>query len=191
MDEHELVDLLKQKDRHAFKLIVEKWQDMVFNTSLGIVQNFEDAEDLSQEVFIKVFESITSFKEEAKFSTWLYRITVSKCLDHLRSKKSRKRFALLKSLYGGDNEMIIDPPDFFHPGVKMENKENAARLFKALDQLPDTQKVAFVLNKIEGLRYDEVAEVLDLSSSAVDGLLQRAKKNLQNQLKNYYSAFKD
>ena len=69
--------------------------------------------------------------------------------------------------------------------------ENAARLFKALDQLPDTQKVAFVLNKIEGLRYDEVAEVLDLSSSAVDGLLQRAKKNLQNQLKNYYSAFKD
>ncbi|MEP7080901.1 MAG: RNA polymerase sigma factor [Ginsengibacter sp.] len=191
MDEHELVGLLKQKDRHAFKLIVEKWQDMVFNTSLGIVQNFEDAEDLSQEVFIKVFESITSFKEEAKFSTWLYRITVSKCLDHLRSKKSRKRFAFLKSLYGGDNEMIIDPPDFFHPGVKMENKENAARLFKALDQLPDTQKVAFVLNKIEGLRYDEVAEVLDLSSSAVDGLLQRAKKNLQNQLKNYYSAFKD
>ena len=191
MDEHELVGLLKQKDRQAFKLVVEKWQDMVFNTSLSIVQNFEDAEDLSQEVFIKVFESISSFKEDAKFSTWLYRITVSRCLDHLRSKKSKKRFAFLKSLYGDDNRTIVDPPDFFHPGVKMENKENAARLFKALDHLPDTQKVAFVLNKIEGLRYDEVAEVLELSSSAVDGLLQRAKKNLQSELINYYTVFKN
>ena len=191
MDEHELVDLLKQKDRQAFKVIVEKWQDMVFNTSLGIVQNFEDAEDLSQEVFIQVYESISSFKEGAKFSTWLYRITVSKCLDHLRSKKSKKRFAFLKSLYGDNNKMIVEPPDFYHPGIKMENKENAARLFKALDLLPETQKVAFVLNKIEGLKYEEVGEVLDLSSSAVDGLLQRAKKNLQNELINYYTVFKD
>ena len=191
MDERELIDLLKQKDQQAFKLIVEKWQDMVFNTSLGIVQNFEDAEDLSQEVFIRVFESINSFKEDAKFSTWLYRITVSKCLDHLRSKKSKKRFAFLKSLYGDNNKMIVEPPDFYHPGIKMENKENAARLFKALARLQDTQKVAFVLNKIEGLRYDEVGEVLGLSSSAVDGLLQRAKKNLQNQLLNYYTLYKD
>lgn len=191
MDDHELVSLLKQKNQQAFKEIVEKWQDMVFNTSLGIVQNFEDAEDLSQEVFIQVFESISSFKEEAKFSTWLYRITVSKCLDYLRSKKSKKRFAFLKSLYGDDNKTIAVPPDFQHPGVKMENKENAARLFKALEQLPDTQKVAFVLNKIEGLKYDEVGEVLGLSGSAVDGLLQRAKKNLQNQLKNYYTLYKE
>lgn len=191
MDDHELVSLLKQKNQQAFKEIVEKWQDMVFNTSLGIVQNFEDAEDLSQEVFIQVFESISSFKEEAKFSTWLYRITVSKCLDYLRSKKSKKRFAFLKSLYGDDNKTIAAPPDFQHPGVRMENKENAARLFKALEQLPDTQKVAFVLNKIEGLKYDEVGEVLGLSGSAVDGLLQRAKKNLQNQLKNYYTLYKE
>ncbi|MFS8082591.1 MAG: RNA polymerase sigma factor [Ginsengibacter sp.] len=191
MDEHELVSLLKQKDRQAFKLIVERWQDMVFNTSLGIVQNYEDAEDLSQEVFIQVFESISSFKGVAKFSTWLYRITVRKCLDHLRSKRSKKRFAFLKSLYGDDNKTIVDSQDFVHPGVKIENKESAARLFKALDQLPDTQKVAFVLNKIEGLRYDEVGEVLGLSGSAVDGLLQRAKKNLQNQLLNYYSFYKD
>lgn len=191
MDDHELVSLLKQKNQQAFKEIVEKWQDMVFNTSLGIVQNFEDAEDLSQEVFIQVFESISSFKEEAKFSTWLYRITVSKCLDYLRSKKSKKRFAFLKSLYGDDNKTIAAPPDFQHPGVRMENKENAARLFKAMEQLPDTQKVAFVLNKIEGLKYDEVGEVLGLSGSAVDGLLQRAKKNLQNQLKNYYTLYKE
>ena len=191
MDDHELVSLLKQKNQQAFKEIVEKWQDMVFNTSLGIVQNFEDAEDLLQEVFIQVFESISSFKEEAKFSTWLYRITVSKCLDYLRSKKSKKRFAFLKSLYGDDNKTIATPPDFQHPGVKMENKENAARLFKALEQLPDTQKVAFVLNKIEGLKYDEVGEVLGLSGSAVDGLLQRAKKNLQNQLKNYYTLYRE
>lgn len=186
MNENELITLLKKKDRAAFKAIVETWQDMVYNTSLGILQNAEDAEDNAQEVFIQVFESIESFKEESKFSTWLYRITVSKALDHIRKKKRKKRFAFIQSLYGKNDSLLIDPPDFFHPGVKMENKENAAALFKAIEKLPANQKMAFVLNKMETLSYIEIGEILKLTTSAVDALLQRARQNLKKSLKEYY-----
>ena len=182
----ELISLLKKKDREAFKVIVETWQDMVFNTAIGFLQNAEDAEDTAQEVFVQVFESVASFKGESKISTWIYRITVSKCLDHLRKKKRKKRFAFIQSLYGKNDNLVIDPPDFFHPGVKAENKENAAVLFKAIEQLPLNQRTAFILNKVENLSYREVGEILDLSESAVDSLLQRAKKNLQSVLKAHY-----
>jgi RNA polymerase sigma-70 factor (ECF subfamily) len=89
-------------------------------------------------------------------------------------------------LYGKNDGQMIEPPDFFHPGVKMENKENAAVLFKAVNQLPANQKTAFILNKTENLSYREIAEVMESTESAVDALLQRAKKNLQKNLKDYY-----
>jgi len=186
LNERELISLLKKKDREAFKIIVETWQDMVYNTALGILQNEGDAEDTAQEVFIEVYESISSFKEESKFSTWLYRITVSKSMDHIRKKKRKKRFAFIQSLYGKNDGAMIEPPDFFHPGVSLENKENASALFKAIEKLSSNQKLAFVLSRIEGLSYMEIGEIMKLSDSAVDALLQRAKKNLQASLKEYY-----
>ena len=189
MIETELITLLQKKDRTAFKEVVKTWQDMVYNTALGILQNDEDAEDVTQEVFIQVFESIPSFKGESKFSTWLYRITVSKAMDHIRKKKRKKRFAFVQSLYGKNDEPLVDPPDFFHPGVSMENKENASVLFKAIKKLPPNQQVAFVLNKMEGLSYMEISEVLKITDSAVDALLQRAKTNLKKILSDYYAAF--
>jgi RNA polymerase sigma-70 factor (ECF subfamily) len=187
LNENELITLLKKKDRKAFKEIVERCQNMVYNTAIGLLQNAEDAEDTAQEVFMQVYESISSFKGESKFSTWIYRITVSKSLDHLRKKKRKKRFAFIQRLYGKDEGLMIDPPDFFHPGVKIENKENAAVLFKAIDQLPSNQKIAFILNKIENLSYKEISQVMKSSESSVDSLLQRAKKNLQKNLKDYYN----
>lgn len=189
-DETQLIELLKQKDRAAFKIIVETWQGMVYNTALGILQNAEDAEDVTQEAFIQVFESVGSFKGESKFSTWAYRITVSKAMDHIRKKKRKKRFAFIQSLYGKNDKPLVDPPDFFHPGVKMENKENAAILFKAMEQLPLNQKSAFVLNKVEGLSYNEIGEVMKITESAVDALLHRAKANLKKILKEYYDSLK-
>lgn len=188
MTETELVNLLKQKDRAAFKSVVETWQNMVYNTALGILQNEHDAEDVTQEVFMQAYESVASFKGASKFSTWLYRITISKAADHIRKKKTKKRFAFIQSLYGKNDEPVIEPPDFFHPGILMENKENASVLFKAMNKLPQNQKTAFVLNKVEGLSYTEIAEVLDTSSSAVDALLQRAKGNLKKILLEYYNS---
>jgi RNA polymerase sigma-70 factor (ECF subfamily) len=186
LTEWELIEQLKFKDERAFKTIVDTWQDMVYNTVLGIVQNAEDAEDVSQEVFIQVYESIKNFKGESKFSTWIYRIAVTKSLDLLRRKKRKKRFAFIQSLFGKNDELINDPPDFYHPGVAAENKENAAVLFKAIAALPENQQTAFVLSKIEGLSYLEVSEVMQMTEASVDSLLHRAKTNLRKTLGDHY-----
>ena len=172
--------------KEDFKTIVYEWQDMVYNTVIGILQNAHDAEDVSQEVFIRVYESLNTFKGESKFSTWIYRIAISKSLDHLRRKKRKKRFAFIESLFGKNEELINDPPDFFHPGVALENKENAAILFKAIATLPQNQNTAFILNKVEGLSYREISEVMNTSEAAVDSLLHRAKTNLKKILEDHY-----
>ncbi|HEU5168535.1 MAG TPA: RNA polymerase sigma factor [Chitinophagaceae bacterium] len=185
-NETELIEQLKQGDETAFKTIVEQWKDMVHNTILGIVQNETEAEDLAQDVFIKVFEKIGTFKGDAKFSTWLYRIATTTALDHLRSKKRKKRFGFLQSLTGsGDEKESI--PDFHHPGVSLDNKERAAVLFKAIDALPENQKTAYTLHKLEGLSYRDVSEVLNTTVSAVESLMSRANQNLRKELEEYYN----
>ena len=186
MDERILVEQLKQGDEAAFKTIVETWQNMVFNTAIGIVQNAEDAEDIAQEVFVQVYQSIHSFKGDSKFSTWLYRITITKSLDHERRKKRKKRFAFVRSLIGEQNEVVINPPDFHHPGVTLDNKENAAVLFRTIADLPENQRIAFTLNKVEGLSYQEVSEVMKTTVSSVESLIHRAKNNLRKKLEDYY-----
>ena len=186
MLEQELVDRLKNGDESAFKYVVETWQDMVYNTALGIVQNNEDAEDVAQEAFIQAHESIDQFKGDSKFSTWLYRITVSKALDHLRKKKRKKRFAFLQSLFGTNEEEVRHTPDFNHPGVSLENKERAAILFEAIEKLPENQRVAFTLHKLEGLSYQEVAEIMETSLSSIESLMHRAINNLKKTLSEYY-----
>ena len=186
MDEQILIEKLKQGDEAAFKEVVETWQNMVYNTALGILQNAEDAEDVAQEAFVQAYESIKTFKAESKFSTWLYRITTSKALDHLRRKKRKKRFAYLQSLFGAEGEAIAEKPDFHHPGVALDNKERAAVLFKAIDQLPENQKLAFTLHKLEGLSYHEISEVMKTSLSSVESLMHRAKTNLKKSLEKYY-----
>ncbi len=186
MDEWTLIEQLKKGDETAFKSIVDTWQDMVYNAALGIVQNAEDAEDIAQEVFVQVYHSVGSFKGDSKFSTWLYRIAVTKSLDHVRRKKRKKRFGLVRSLFGEDSETTIDAPDFHHPGVNMEQKENAATLFKAIKLLPENQRVAFTLNKLEGLSYQEVSDIMKTTVSSVESLMHRAKTNLQKKLEDYY-----
>lgn len=186
MSEWILIEQLKNGDEAAFKAIVTTWQDMVFNTAIGILQNAEDAEDVAQEVFLQVYESIHSFKGESKFSTWLYRITVTKSMDHIRRKKRKKRFAGIQALFGLNNEPVYDPPDFHHPGINLDNKERAAILMKAVKNLPENQHIAFTLHKMEGLSYQEVSEVMNTTVSSVESLLHRAKNNLRKSLEKYY-----
>ena len=185
INETELIEQLKEGDETAFKTIVEQWKDMVYNTILGIVQNETEAEDLAQDVFIKVFEKISTFKGDSKFSTWLYRIATTTALDHLRSKKRKKRFGFLQSLGGGDEKETI--PDFHHPGVSLDNKERATVLFKAIESLPENQKTAYTLHKLEGLSYRDVSEVLNTTVSAVESLMSRANQNLRKELEEYYN----
>ncbi len=186
LDQPELIEALQSGDETAYKKVVDEWQDMVYNTALGIVQHPDDADDITQEVFIQVFQSISSFKGESKFSTWLYRITVSKALDHEKRKKRKKRFAFVQSLFGKDGEDAMLLPEFNHPGIELEKKERAAELFSALKKIPDNQRVAFTLHKLEGLSYQEIAEVMNTSLFAVESLMGRAKANLRKSLHSFY-----
>ena len=186
MDDRTLVDKLKTGDSAAFKHMVTTWQAMVYNTALGIVQKEEDAEDISQEVFVQVFQSVHTFKGESKFSTWLYRITITKSLDHERKKKRKKRFAFITSLFGDDNMEELQVPDFNHPGVELDKKEDAAILFKAISELPENQRIAFTLHKVESLSYQEVCDVMQTSISSVESLMHRARINLRKKLGEHY-----
>ena len=184
MNEQELLVGLRQGAEPAFKELVYLFQDKVYNTALGLLQHQTEAEDIAQEVFIQVYRSIHHFKGDSLLSTWIYRITVTKSLDHLRSKKRKKRFGLLSSLFAANNTLVYEPEDFNHPGVIHENKEAAAILFTVINQLPENQRIAFILNKLEYLSYREIAAILNITESAVDSLLQRAKQNIRKKLKN-------
>lgn len=184
MTEQELVIALCNKEEPAFRELVGIYQDKVFNLALGYLQHEADAEDIAQEVFIQVYRSIQSFKGNSKLSTWIYRIVVTKSLDQLRSRKRKKRFGFVRSLFGENNEPIHEPGDFNHPGILHENKEDARLLFQLVDELPENQRTAFLLNKVEELSYREIADILQTTEPAVDSLLQRAKQNLRKKINN-------
>jgi len=186
LNQPELVLLLQQGDGSAFKKLVEEWQDMVYNTAVSIVQNADDADDITQEVFIQVYQSISSFKGESKFSTWLYKVTLSKSLDHEKKKKRKKRFAFVQTLFGNHDDEQFHPVEFDHPGIQLEKKQRASELFRALKQIPDKQRIAFTLHKLEGQSYQEVAEIMNTSLYAVESLMSRAKINLKKVLSKYY-----
>jgi RNA polymerase sigma-70 factor (ECF subfamily) len=179
LTEQELIAGLKQGDEACFHYLVTTYQDLVYNTAYGLLQQAQDAEDVAQEVFLQVFRSIHQFKAEAKLSTWLYRITTSRALDLIRSKKSKKRFGVIQRVWGGDEEVALDIPDTHHPGVALEQKEDAGKLWRAIAKLPENQRVAFTLHKLEGLPYQEVSEIMGNSLAAVESLMHRARLNLK------------
>ena len=187
MSEKDFILLLQKGDQQAFKQLVNTWQNMVYNTVLSIVQDSQEAEDVSQEVFIQVYQSIKNFRGDAKLSTWLYRVSVTKALDAERKKKSKKRIANLRSWVGlGEKEE--EAVHFHHPGVQLDNKERAALLFKAMQKLSDNQRIAFTLIKAEGLSYEETADIMNITVKAVEALMHRAKENLRKQLQHFYTS---
>ena len=190
MNDSELVSRIISNDEHAFRLLVEKYQTMVINTCFGFIHNQEDAQDLAQDVFIEVLRSINNFRNEAKISTWLYRIAVNKSLNFIRGKNKykwfRKALADFQTKKQLTDESVPELTDNDTPDSLIENKERAEVLHSAVNALPENQKIAFVLNNFEELSYKEIAEVMNVSLSAVESLLFRARKNLQAKLINYY-----
>lgn len=191
MDEKVLIKPLQKGDEDAFKKLVELYQDKVYNTVLGFLHSPEDAEDISQEVFIEVFNAIGKFRGGAKLSTWIYRIAINKSLELIRKQKRQKRFAFFTNIFEMPENKKLYVADFEHPGVQLEHKENARVLFAAIAKLPENQKVAFTLHKVEGLSYQEISKILQLSLSSVESLMFRAKKKLQKLLADFYKGTDD
>ncbi|RNC91708.1 MAG: RNA polymerase sigma factor [Allomuricauda sp.] len=188
MSEAQFLADLKAQKREAYEKLLDEYQKLVFNACLSFVPNVEDAEDLAQEVFVEVFNSIAKFKGNSKLSTWIYRIAVNKSLEYIRKKNAKKRFGFMQSLTG--NALPIDKTSYFtefnHPGVQLERKEEQEILFKAIDQLPEAQKIVFTLHKIDGLSYKEVNAITHKSIASIESLLFRARKNLKQILTAYY-----
>ena len=183
----ELINSLIGGDTHAFKQLYEVYKTLVYNVALGYLQNVLEAEEITQDVFVEIHRSSSHFKGDSSVKTWVYRITVNKCLDQLRHRNRKKRAGFLTSLFKKDSaELAVDVPHFHHPGVSLENKEKAALLFKLIDQLPENQKTAFYLSHVEELPQKEIAEVMQTSTKAVESLIQRAKANLRNEIEKFY-----
>lgn len=183
LEEAALITSLQAGDPTAYRWIVTAYKTQVYHTCLGFMGNVEDAEDLTQEVFVEVFRSIHTFRAEAKFSTWLHRIAITKSLETLRNRRRKKRTAQLLSIFGIQHTSYEPQADRFdHPGIALERKEQAQQLFAAIDTLPDQQRTAFVLHKVEDKTYQEVAELMGISPSAVDSLIFRARATLKKRL---------
>lgn len=175
------------KNENTFQHLFNTHQKKTYNICLNIVQNSEDAEDVTQEVFMEVYRSLDAFNNNAALSAWIYRIAVNKSFDFLQAKKRKKRFAFVTQLFHPETgEQLHDIAYFDHPGVMLENKERSQILYQAINNLPESQKTAFVLLKIEGFSQKETADIMKLSEKAVESLYQRAKINLKKLLGKMY-----
>lgn len=163
----------------SFAELYRLYSDQVYNTAIGYVKNHEDAEEITQDVFTNIFKYSKNFKGDSSVSTWIYRITINSSLTVVNKKK--KKFGIFSI---SENEHIH--PDFEHPGVLLENKEEAQLLLEVINTLADNQKTAFILSYIEGLPRQEVAEIMETSLKSVESLLQRGKTKLRQKLEKSY-----
>lgn len=174
-----LIAAVARGEEEAFYKLYLLFKDQVYNVSLSYLQNEQDAEDVLQEVFIKIYQSLDTFKHQSSLNTWIYRITINTALDFLRRKKR-------SSIFNYSPKYQVNIPTFDHPGVLLENKENARILFKVIHTLSANQKTVFILSYIEGLPRQEIADIMQLSLKAIESLLQRAKSNLRNKLEKQF-----
>ncbi len=171
MHENELIEALKNKDQGAFREIYDRYYCKLKSLSYGIVHNVEDAEDIVQEVFIDMCDSLSRFQQKSSLFTWLHRITLNKSYNFVRSKKVRNIFIGVESLFF----QCPDKEDDEDEKTKQINK-----LHKAIASLPSRQAKVFSLFFYEKLSQKEIAEIMNLkTTSAVEQLIFRAKKNIR------------
>lgn len=158
-------------------------RDQVYTLCLRYLQHEQEAEDAVQEVFVKVYRKLDSFRDEAQLGTWIYRIAVNQCLDVLRVRKRRARWAkILPFLPHHDEESLsyIGAQE----DLSLEDKQALEQLMRHIYSLPEKQSAALILNRLEGFSIEQVGAIMNLSYKAVESLLQRAKQNLQNRMEN-------
>jgi RNA polymerase sigma-70 factor (ECF subfamily) len=187
MTQIELIKLVLDGNQEAFRSIVEQYKANVFRTCLGFVHSREDAEELTQDVFVNIYHNLDRFKGDSTFSTWIYRIAVNSSLNHLRKQKKFSFIQRFENIFGGEihenNNAAIKYSD--SPEKLMIDEERNNQLYKAIDSLPENQRIAFTLSKYEDMPQREIAGIMNLTEGAVEALLQRAKANLQKKLSGY------
>lgn len=183
MEEADLLRKLRAGDTSAFNELLKLHSGRVLNTCYRFLLNRQDAEDLSQEVFVEVYRSIGTFRGTSKLSTWIYRIAVTKSIDELKKRNRKKRISSVGKIL--QLEQVADwLGGGSMPDREIQNNEKMAEIGKALNSLPDNQRIAFTLSKVEGYSNEEIAEIMKTTKVAVESLVSRARKKLINRLTN-------
>lgn len=180
MNDTELMMRVKEGDEEAFRQIVEKYQKSIMNLCFQYTGNQQDAEELAQDVFIRVYRAAPSYEPRAQLSTYLYRIAVNLSLNRLRARRN-KRLVPFDFLRKGDHYNPISQENK-NPDTLMEQKEKQQMIWDAIHALPGNQQTALILKRFQGLSYEEIAKVMHCTVSSVESRLHRAKKNLQKKL---------
>jgi len=180
MGDSELVIKIKNGDQNAFRQLFEQYQHLVYNTCYRMSGNREEAEDITQDVFIKIIHAAGKFRGDAKLSSWIYRIAVNTCLKKERRKKL-ENWISLEFLFQDEGKLQPQSPDKT-PDQQVEILEKEQIVQNAIRNLPERQKTALILHRYENLSYQEIAAVMEISLSAVESLLHRAKENLTKKL---------
>lgn len=187
-EDFELLAKFKKGDQQAFELLVRKYKTTVFNTIYSIMGNAQEADDIAQEVFLKVYTKADSFKGKSSFSTWLYRITVNRCVDELRRRKNKiisyetefnqeEKLKLKDVLASRENDIT----------EKLRQKELQDIIQKAMNSLPEKYRIILTLKEIEGLSYKEISQIMKISLAKVKIWLFRARQKLKGKLAFLYS----
>lgn len=177
--DHELVALTLSGNTRAFSLLVERYQDYVFTIAVRIVKIREEAEEVAQDSFIKAYEALSTFRGEAKFSSWLYSIVYRKALDRLRKNNRSKSFELVEELTEGESESVENALHF------LELKERNDLLQKCLDELPEGDAAIISFYYFEELSVKEIAEITQLGEDNIKIKLHRSRKKMFSNMKYY------
>jgi len=175
---------IKAGDEAAFKELVEKHKLSLLNLCLRFTGNKPDAEDLSQDVFIRIYQAAPRYEAKAAFTTWMYRIAVNLCLNYQRRKKLLTFFSIDSNNNTDENHQkkIPDIISSERPDTNFEQKERAQFIQQAIQSLPENQRTVVILYRYQNLSYQEIADSLETSISAVESRLFRAKINLKKKL---------
>lgn len=183
-NEENLLKKSKNGDIEAFEELIKGYQKKVFNIALRMIGDYEDASELAQEVFIKIFKSIRNFKEESTFSTWVYKITTNVCLDELRKRKNKRIISLdeeIKHDSGESQIQIVDPG--LSPEALLEKKEIKKAVIEAIEELSPEHRIVIIYREMQGLNYEDIARIVKCPVGTVKSRINRARQELKEILK--------
>ena len=177
----------KEGDKKSLEELMEKYQKLVINTAYRLIGDRTEAEDITQEVFLRVYNRGRSYKPQARFSTWLLKITKNLCLNRLRGKRRHPVVSLDSLVETEEGKVLRDipAPAQARPDVLLERKELQKLIKESIDSLPPKQRMVVVLAKYDNLPYREIARVMGCSVTAVKLRLHRAKVTLKERLAPY------
>lgn len=178
--EKELIGKAKQGDVEAFEKLIEGCQKKVFNIAFRMLGNFDDASELSQEVFLKAYKSIKNFKGDSLFNTWIYKVTTNACLDEIRKRKNKKVVSLDEDIEIGGNEMKRQIKDD-SPGPELTAEDNELKraVKDSINMLSEEYRTVIVLRDIQGFSYEEISGIIKCPEGTVKSRINRARQALK------------